>query len=354
MSSLKMVTSKHNGNPVYHRSRHQYLELVSGELSKLYGNNKKVVLVPSGMAAISTILHVININYNWGQYNLVYGNELYCDTPRTIKYMSNNYNRGNLFPIDVTNDQEILTLFLDKLDKKLPTVLFIESCSNPSGNIFNFELIQRLKTDNKNIIIIVDNTWVSSAIFNPFQFDIDFVVVSLTKYYGAGSSIGGAIVGRDDNNLMDETQKWVCVMGSHISPSNCSLIYKNMASLQSRIQSSYILTLQVAEFLPGHGVPTTFVGLPEHPSHQRMTQFFGGKGPSVLTFTVNKSKSEVISWLKQEQYFPYETSFGSAYSKLDPWPQHVSKKKTRIRLSIGYQEQLPDLVQRLSQLLNLE
>lgn len=58
MLSLKMVTSKHN--PVYHRSRHQYLELVSSELSKLY-NNKKVVLVPSGMAAISTILNVINI-----------------------------------------------------------------------------------------------------------------------------------------------------------------------------------------------------------------------------------------------------------------------------------------------------
>ena len=128
-----------------------------------------------------------------------------------------------------------------------------------------------------------------------------------------------------------------------------------MASLHSRIQSSFQLTLQVAEFLQGHGIPTTFVGLPEHPEHEKMTQFFfGGKGPSVLTFTVNKSKSEVISWLKQEQYFPYETSFGSAYSKLDPWPQHVSKNKTRIRLSIGYREQLSDLVQRLSQLLNLE
>lgn len=352
MSALKMVTSKHNGNPVYHRSRHQYLELVSSRLSELY-NNKKVVLVPSGMAAISTILHVIHINYNWGQYNVVYGNELYCDTPRTIKYMSNSYNRGKLFSIDVTNDQEILTLFLDKLDKKVPTILFIESCSNPSGNIFNFELIQTLKEANKNIIIIVDNTWLSSAIFNPFQFEVDFVVVSLTKYYSAGTSIGGAILGRADNNLMDETKKWVSIMGLHISPSNCFLIYKNIASLHSRIQSSFQLTLQVAEFLQGHGIPTTFVGLPEHPSHERMIQFFGGEGPSVLTFIVNKSKSEVVSWLKEEQYFPYETSFGSAYSKLDPWPQFISKNRTRVRLSIGYQEQLPDLVQRLSQLLQL-
>ena len=63
MAFLKMVTSKHNDVPVYHRSRHQYLELVSGELSKLY-DNKKVVLVPSGMAAISTILHVIHIQHS--------------------------------------------------------------------------------------------------------------------------------------------------------------------------------------------------------------------------------------------------------------------------------------------------
>jgi hypothetical protein len=85
-----------------------------------------------------------------------------------------------------------------------------------------------------------------------------------------------------------------------------------------------------------------------------MTQFFGGKGPSVLTFIVNKSKSEVVSWLKEEQYFPYETSFGSAYSKLDPWPQFISKNRTRVRLSIGYGEQIPVLVQKLSQLLQLK
>lgn len=353
MASLEMVTSKHKRYPVYNRSRHQYLELVSSELSKLY-NNKKVVLVPSGMAAISTILNVINIQHSWGRSNVVYGNELYCDTPRTIKYMSNAYSQGNLFSIDITNDQEILTLFNNKLNKNIPTILFIESCSNPSGYIFNFELIKSLKKDNKNIIIIVDNTWLSGAIFNPFQFEVDFVVVSLTKYYGAGSSIGGAILGRPDNNLMDETKKWVCVMGSHISPYNCFLIYQNILSLHSRIQSSYRLTLQAAEFLQGNGIPTTFVGLPTHSSHQRMNQFFQGHGPSVLTFIVNKSKTQTVSWLKQEQYFPYETSFGSAYSKIDPWPQHLSKNKTRIRLSIGYQEQLPNLIQKLSQLLELE
>ena len=62
MASLKMVTSKHNGNLVYHRSRHQYLELVSTELSKLF-DNKKVVLVPSGMAAISTIRPLAPVYY---------------------------------------------------------------------------------------------------------------------------------------------------------------------------------------------------------------------------------------------------------------------------------------------------
>ena len=121
---------------------------------------------------IMMILHVIHIQHRWDRYNVVYGNELYCDTPRTIKYMSSVYNQGKLFSIDVTNDQEILTLFNDKLDKKIPTILFIESCSNPSGNIFNFELIGTLKKTNKNIIIIVDNTWLSGAIFNPFHFSI--------------------------------------------------------------------------------------------------------------------------------------------------------------------------------------
>ena len=48
---------------------------------------------------------------------------------------------------------------------------------------------------------MVDNTWLTSSVFNPFDFDIDIVVTSLSKYYSAGSCIGGAIIYKKSCNI---------------------------------------------------------------------------------------------------------------------------------------------------------
>jgi|ETNmetMinimDraft_30_1059905.scaffolds.fasta_scaffold40865_1 hypothetical protein len=47
----------------------------------------------------------------------------------------------------------------------------------------------KLDQKNKDLTIIVDNTWVTGKNFNPFNFKVDFVVASLTKYYSAVESL---------------------------------------------------------------------------------------------------------------------------------------------------------------------
>ena len=224
---IDLVISKENGYSSYNRSKHKYLFNVCDELSKIY-NKKKVFVVPSGMASINTIFNILNIKNGWLPQNIVYGNELYCDTPRTIKYMNNCYTKNLLFEVDISNDQEVLNTFNTKIDKKLPTILFLESCSNPSGYIFNFDLIKDLRANNEKLTIIVDNTWVSGYVFNPFNFDIDYTVVSLTKYYSAGNCIAGAIIGKQDDPIMDEIRNFICVYGLHVSPYNCKIVFDNI------------------------------------------------------------------------------------------------------------------------------
>ena len=71
----------------------------------------------------------------------------------------------------------------------MPTVLFVESCSNPNGHLFNFDQLAALKKKVPRLTVCVDNTWLTSALLNPFQWpEVDYVVCSLTKYYGAGRS----------------------------------------------------------------------------------------------------------------------------------------------------------------------
>ena len=97
---LDLVITNRNGNSFYNRSQHFYAQKVCSSLSSIYGD-KKVILLPSGMASIATVLHVINMDANWSKFNIVYGNELYCDTPRTINYMNQHYTQCNLHKIDV-------------------------------------------------------------------------------------------------------------------------------------------------------------------------------------------------------------------------------------------------------------
>ena len=349
---LDLVITNRNGNSFYNRSQHFYAQKVCSSLSSIYGD-KKVVLLPSGMASIATVFHVINMDANWSKFNIVYGNELYCDTPRTINYMNQHYTQCNLHKIDVANDDEVNSVFRNKINKNLPTVLYIESCSNPSGYVFNFDLINEIRANVKKLTVVVDNTWLSGAVFNPFDFDIDFVVTSLTKYYSAGACIGGALIGKSENKLMDYASEWVRVMGFHVSPFNCRLIFDNIKNLSDRINKSYDLTLRITKFLKENNVNVTFVGLDNHKSNKYISKYFNNLGPSVFTIKMNMSKSQVDKMLKKCEYFPYETSFGSKHSKFDPWPQKISENETMIRFSVGYEDTFENMVSKFSKMFNI-
>ena len=77
----------------------------------------------------------------------------------------------------------------------------MESCSNPTGKMVKWEKIKEFKNKFKNLTVIVDNSWLSCYIFNPFLFDVDVVLNSLTKYYSGGTAICGAILFKKRNAL---------------------------------------------------------------------------------------------------------------------------------------------------------
>ena len=55
---------------------------------------------------------------------------------KTIKWIVDNFKHREDVGVVIKTNMGTNT----KIDKKLPTILFLESCSNPSGYIFNFDL----------------------------------------------------------------------------------------------------------------------------------------------------------------------------------------------------------------------
>src|SRR3989338_3741849 len=139
---------------------------------------KSCQLVASGIQSISATLHGILMQHKFGPINLVYSNELYCDSPRLFNWLAKTFSNINLVSVDVAEPKAIVKLFEEKLFKQV-NVLFFEACSNPNGKIFDFSILPKLESISKSLTTIVDNTWLTETIFNPFSIkQVDFVVSS--------------------------------------------------------------------------------------------------------------------------------------------------------------------------------
>ena len=241
MEEEKWVIDYENENK-YSRSYHTALHNLNQALQECYSQRDAPmtdsVVATSGMHAITLTLD--SAVENLGECNIVYGNELYCDTLSVISDRTD----SKSFPIDVLDTCGIMELFGQLAGKN--NILFIESCSNPSGHIFDFRIIPELRRLSKELIVIVDNTWLTHVVFNPFVFDVDIVVVSLTKYYSGGKVIAGASLFQKKHAALHANTcsklRWV-----HISGYDCTIITENMKTMHSRLQSSSSLCLQLVQ-----------------------------------------------------------------------------------------------------------
>ena len=133
----------------------------------------------SGMAAITA--SVLNICKS-GQH-IVSSNSLYGGT---VTLFSQTFSKVG---IEVT--------FVDPKDpanfaaaiKDNTRLLFIESVGNPKNDILQYEEIAQIAHDN-NMPVICDNTVPTPILFRPFEYGIDIVVHSCTKFIGGhGTSV---------------------------------------------------------------------------------------------------------------------------------------------------------------------
>ena len=350
-------------NGYYNRSCSMEQERVTVLLKRLY-DTPDALLVPSGMNAICMALRTTCAmsarNYQ-DNINIIYSSELYSDTPRLLQYYEAYADqcRVELFTIPPTNNSAIIDEF-ELVSGGQHNILFVESCSNPNGYVFDFSIIPRLRAisevNDGRLTVIVDNTWLSASIFNPLKHGADIVVCSCTKYYSGGTAIGGAIMSNDVPFLM-ATDDYLRICGVHVSPHNAGLIATGIEGQVERVTRSSAITVQVVSALKEAGICISHPSLENHPSYELARRFFNKTGsdtlyPSVFTVTVScLSKSAASKILSKCPDLEYKTSFGSAVSRVDPWPQFDAGKVT-FRIAVGYNDNATRLTSAVSDLVD--
>ncbi|MBS1627883.1 MAG: aminotransferase class I/II-fold pyridoxal phosphate-dependent enzyme [Bacteroidetes bacterium] len=158
-------------------------------------------------------------------------------------------------------------------------LIHIETPSNPTINCIDIESITQI-AKKYHIKVSVDNTFATPYLQQPFKYDVDFVIHSTTKFLnGHGTSIGGVLIGKDDEYMNTKVWKWHVLLGSNTSPFDAFLLGNGLKTLELRMDRHCSNAMKVATYLQNHSAVAlvNYVGLPTHPDHaiakKQMKQF---------------------------------------------------------------------------------
>lgn len=161
-------------------------------------------------------------------------------------------------------------------------VIYLETPANPNLKICDIKAISQIAHNNKDIQVIVDNTFATPYCQRPLELGADIVIHSATKYLnGHGDVIAGFAIGKE--NVISQVRLFGIkdMTGSVLSPHDASLIIRGLKTLEIRMQKHCENAQKVAHFLNNHEKveKVYYPGLPSHQgfdiAKEQMSNFGG-------------------------------------------------------------------------------
>ena len=235
-------------------------------------------------------------------------------------------------------------------------LLWLETPTNPLLNVTDLKRATAIG-HSAGALVVCDNTFATPVCQRPFDFGVDIVVHSGTKYLGGHSDVlSGVLVVREDEALLARLQEWQRMSGSALGPFDCWLLRRSISTLALRVRAQCAGALAVAGFLARHAAveQVFYPGLPQHPGHAiAAAQMPGGFG-AVLSVCIAGGREAALRTAGRTRLFARATSLGGVESLIEHrasiegpgsrTPQNL------LRLSVGIEEP-EDLIDDLAQAL---
>ena len=158
-------------------------------------------------------------------------------------------------------------------------LVYIETPGNPTLVICDLEAVCRLAHE-RGARVVVDNTFMTPVLQQPFRWGVDVVVHSLTKFLnGHADVVGGMIVAREEGQY-SEFRGTLNQLGGVLPPLEAFLVHRGIKTLALRMQRHCENATKVAEFLERHPAVewVRFPGLESHPQYQLARKQMTGAG----------------------------------------------------------------------------
>lgn len=260
----------------------------------------------SGCAATSTLAHLLK----QGDH-LVCSDDVYGGTFRLFdKVIKNN---GIEFSfVDLSNPENF-----KKAIKSNTKMVWIETPTNPLLKLIDIKAISDIAKQ-KDILTVVDNTFMSPYFQRPLELGADITYHSTTKFVNGHSDVvGGAVVtSRDD--LAQKLYFLQNSMGAVASPFDSFLCMRSLKTLGVRMRAHQLGAIKVAEFLESHEKvkKVVYPGLRSHPQHELAKRQMSGYG-GMITFYIKGGLSAARSFLENVKVFALAESLGGVESLIE-------------------------------------
>ncbi|CBY32461.1 unnamed protein product [Oikopleura dioica] len=317
-------------------------------------NGKHALAYASGLAATMSMVEALLENGD----HAVTGDDLYGGTNRYFNKVATKH--GVEFTmVDVRNPDNVVAAI-----KPNTKMVWFELMSNPLLRIGDVKTIaEKVHAVNKDIVVCVDNTFLSSYNARPLDLGADVVMHSATKYMNGHSDVVMGLLAMKSDELKKKLMFAQFAIGAVPSAFDCYLVNRGLKTLHVRMQRHGENGLACAKFLESHDqvAGVSYPGLPSHPQHE-VFKTIARACSGMVVFYIKGGLQEAKTFLASLKVFTLAESLGG-FESLAEHPAimtHASVPEdqrkilgisdTFIRLSVGLEDEA-DLLADLDQAL---
>jgi len=253
---------------IYTRLENPTIEAMENAVAELEGGHKALGCA-SGMAAISTIFFTLLKSGD----HVVCSKFVYGPTLTLLQNILGKFGVESTF-VDTAFPEEI-----EKAMKTNTKVVYVETPGNPTLAISDLEAASKIAHAH-GALVVVDNTFMSPALQQPFKFGVDVILHSMTKFLNGHADVVAGIIIVKDEEMFQKMRKILNQLGGVIDPFNSFLVHRGLKTLAIRMQKHCENAQLIAKYLENHPKVkwVRYPGLKSHPNYQVGLKQHNGTG----------------------------------------------------------------------------
>ncbi len=286
----------------------------------------------TGMAAITAMMEL----FSPGDH-LITDADLYGES---IRLFNNVSEKNGITFSHIDCSSEDVESYVNENTK----AIFIETPTNPMMNIVDIRGVSKI-AKKYNLLLIIDNTFMSPYFQKPLELGADIIIHSGTKFLGGHNDTLAGFIVTNREDISEKLRFLIKTVGSCLSPFDSWLIIRGIKTLPLRMEKAQENAGAIAEFLLNEPKirKVYYPGIAGSKGYEICKSQASGFG-SMLTFEV-ESKELALHILKSTKLIPFAESLGGTETLLTyPTTQTHADVPEDVRIKNG----ITDRILRLS------